>query len=180
MHSSVLQREDQRSRSSCRRRRCSCSRLAMLDRRIETSLSSCCRSLLACSAPKKTDKQTPYQSLLHKGRTKSRSHDSQQAASICDEGSPPRGIIHAINTGTPNTYKHLVLLFFAQLDVLVELLGIALKRHRGLFAHVEHVSELQPHLVQRCLALLDLLPQSRIFRSGLRVIVLEPCSVLPA
>jgi hypothetical protein len=32
--------------------------------------------------------------------------------------------------------------------------------------------------VQRCLALLYLLPQSRIFRSGLRVIVLEPCSVL--
>jgi len=166
------------SRSSCRRRRCSCSRLAMLDRRIDTSLSSCCRSLLACSAPKKTEKQTSYQS-LHRGRSKSRSHDSQQAASICHDGSRRRGIIPALNTDTPKTYKlDLVLLLFAQLDVLVELLGIALKRRRGFFAHVEHASELQPHLVQRCLALLYLLPQSRIFRSGLRVIVLEPCSEL--
>ena len=155
----------------------------MLDRRIDTSLSSCCRSLLACSHAQGQKRQTNRHPIraFKGGRSKSRSHDSQQAASICHDRSRRRDIILALNADTPKTYKlelDLVLLLFAQLDVLVELLGIALKRRRGLFAHVEHVSELQPHPVQRCLALLYLLPQSRIFRSGLRVIVLEPCSVL--
>jgi hypothetical protein len=89
----------------------------------------------------------------------------------------PRYSRHARARGLPPDLR---LLLLAQLYVLVQLVGLAVKSGRGLLVVVNDISELQPLFVQDGLALLDLLPQRQIFRSGLRVIVLQSCNTFLA